>query len=199
MKEFTIQDWREVCQRARQYINYMPPDYNTLNEMSYNPRRFQTLCDSICKLIHYSIINICCLSDITPNDVRHWTYDKLLPSLSKLIDSDIHKNVNRTRTIFESIIEPYLDSDTYAYNSNTLYIKAMQDEIRKGENSKEIWKQRVAQIIKKDVLPNIDNIRIMNNQRTSRLFKNIIKLSKTTNLDITVEDIVEEFLDDNKI
>lgn len=160
MKEFTIQDWKEVCERARSYINYNE-NYNVLNEMSYNPERFERLCDSKCKLIHYSIINICCLSDITPDDVRYWVYDELLPSLSKLIDYDIHSNVNRSRTIFESIIEPYLDSDTYEYNNNTLYIKAMQDEIRKGERSPELWKQRVDKIIKKDVLPNIDNIRIM--------------------------------------
>lgn len=197
MKDFDITDWKKVCEHIHELTPKKNPKlFKKLLELypypvyeGYNIKRFKAYCGAIAVEIHFTIGNICCLgNNICKDCVNHWKTE-LLAYFNKIITTHIDTGVKRGKIVFEEIIEPYLHTKTFKYESDHLWKQAMKDEIRKGEKNNTPAQKVNTTYIKNEIIPNINNIIENCNDAVSELFHDLIDACKTENIKIFKEQL----------
>lgn len=210
MKEFTEQEWKEVCEHmdsitsikeCAEYLKEIRSIYGLpLNEMAKDQRSFIAICCGQALNIHYTVANIICLSDTICQDARlHWQHE-LIEFASKIIDANIEKGVKRTAIAFDNIIDSYMDIykiTHYSYNDTYIYEKAMKAEIKKAQKPTATPAQKIeAKQIEQRIIPNLEKFVKPNQERVSKLFDGFIEACKKEDIDI-FEEAVDEFINNS--
>ena len=207
MKEFTEQEWKEVCGRMNsitsikecaEYLKEIRSIYGLpLNEMAKDRKSFIAVCVDSAENIHYTIANIICLSDTICQDARlHWRHE-LITFAKDIINANIEKSVKRTAIAFDKVIDSYMEPykiTHYSYTDSYIYEKAMKYEIKKAQRPTATPAQKIeAQQIEKRILPNLEKFVKPNQERVSKLFDGFIEACKKEDIDI-FKEAVDDFI-----
>lgn len=203
MKDFSEQEWQEVCERMKKHI-LTHEDNIRLNEslkMIYNLNEkfdrhdYLMECYNMFDQIHYALINICCLgTNIGYDMINHWCQE--IKAFSKnIISHPTGKQVNRYEIAFDVFTKGYLDKKSLTYDNNEVFIQAMKTEIKKSKISNKTpeLKKRQATYIELNIIPNIDYYIEINQYRVSIFWKSFFEAIIQQEI-IILNDALETFI-----
>lgn len=197
MRDFNIYDWKEVCENIHNINHNKNPElFKQIMEIypypiheGFNIKRFKNYCGSVAIEIHFTIANIWCLGNNVCKDcVNHWRTE-LLGYFNKIITAHVDGNVKRDKIVYSEIIEPYLNTKEYTYDTDMLFIQAMKDELRKGENNNTPAQKVISSYIKNEIIPNITNIIEKYNTNIQQLFNDLLIACKTGDINMFKEKL----------
>lgn len=174
MRDFTEKDWKEVCENIqrikKEYLATLPPEElrpyyyleerEHINELGMSLKDYEKIVDGHCGVIHEHIYKICCIGDLCIDSVKHWRHE-IRTHLRKLHNAVLKGTMRKDKVLMNNFIKIMLDPKTFEPDGDGMFRSAMNDEINNAKrHPDDIRLKKDAEIIKRDILPNITQLRL---------------------------------------